>query len=60
VTLFADDPLSFKKLVYEMRFDEASAKYALFRPVPARHPHRPAGTGGHSLIMITLEQAITF
>lgn len=32
VTLFADDPLQFKKLVYEMRFDEASAKYAQFGP----------------------------
>lgn len=30
VTLFSDDPLPFKKLVYEMRFDEASAKYGLF------------------------------
>ena len=28
--LFADDPLVFKKLVYEMRFDEASADYGLF------------------------------
>lgn len=30
VTLFASDPLDFKKLVTEMRFDEASAKYAEF------------------------------
>jgi hydrogen peroxide-dependent heme synthase len=30
VSLFADDPLVFKKLVYEMRFDLASALYALF------------------------------
>jgi hydrogen peroxide-dependent heme synthase len=30
VDLFANDPLVFKKLVYEMRFDEASAVYALF------------------------------
>ena len=29
VDLFADDPLVFKKLVYEMRFDEASAVYGL-------------------------------
>ncbi len=28
--LFADDPVAFKKLIYEMRFDEASAVYALF------------------------------
>jgi hydrogen peroxide-dependent heme synthase len=30
VDLYADDPLVFKKLVYEMRFDEASALYAEF------------------------------
>ena len=30
VDLFADDSLVFKKLVYEMRFDEASAVYGLF------------------------------
>ena len=30
VDLYADDPLVFKKLVYEMRFDEASAVYGLF------------------------------
>jgi chlorite dismutase len=30
VDLFADDPLTFKKLIYEMRFDEASAVYAEF------------------------------
>jgi chlorite dismutase len=30
VDLFADDPLVFKKLVYEMRFDRASAQYGLF------------------------------
>lgn len=30
VTLFADDALQFKKLVYEMRFDEVSAKYGEF------------------------------
>ena len=32
VDLFADDPLVFKQLIYEMRFDEASALYALFGP----------------------------
>jgi chlorite dismutase len=30
VDLFAPDPLVFKKLIYEMRFDEVSAVYALF------------------------------
>jgi chlorite dismutase len=32
VDLFADDPAVFKKLIYEMRFDEASAWYAEFGP----------------------------
>ncbi len=32
VDLFADDPLVFKKLIYEMRFDESSARYADFGP----------------------------
>jgi chlorite dismutase len=32
VDLFANDPLVFKKLIYEMRFDEASAKFAEFGP----------------------------
>jgi chlorite dismutase len=32
VDLYADDPLIFKKLIYEMRFDEASARYAAFGP----------------------------
>jgi chlorite dismutase len=30
VDLFSDDPVVFKKLIYEMRFDEVSAVYALF------------------------------
>ena len=30
VTLFADDPLALKRVVTEMRFDEASARYAEF------------------------------
>ena len=32
VDLFADDPLVFKKLIYEMRFDPASSRFALFGP----------------------------
>jgi hydrogen peroxide-dependent heme synthase len=32
VDLFAPDALTFKKLIYEMRFDEASAKFAEFGP----------------------------
>jgi chlorite dismutase len=44
VTLFARDPLDFKKLVTDMRFDEVSAKYAEFgdfyvgRVVPGADP----------------------
>ncbi|MFC3899376.1 hydrogen peroxide-dependent heme synthase [Aliicoccus persicus] len=30
VTLFSDDILQFKHIVYEMRFDEASARYGVF------------------------------
>jgi peroxiredoxin len=30
VDLFGDDPLAFKRLIYEMRFDQVSAEYALF------------------------------
>ncbi|HYV86775.1 MAG TPA: hydrogen peroxide-dependent heme synthase [Patescibacteria group bacterium] len=42
VDLFADDPLVFKKLIYDMRFDEASADYAEFGPfyVGLRFPAR--------------------
>jgi hydrogen peroxide-dependent heme synthase len=32
VDLFAPDPVTFKKLIYEMRFDEASARFAEFGP----------------------------
>jgi chlorite dismutase len=32
VTLFADDPTQIKKLLYEMRFDPSSSKYAEFGP----------------------------
>ena len=30
VSLFGEDPVAFKKLIYEMRFDEVSALYAIF------------------------------
>jgi peroxiredoxin len=50
VDLFADDPLVFKKLIYEMRFDEASAWFAEFGPfyvglqfTPAELPSYLAG-----------------
>jgi hydrogen peroxide-dependent heme synthase len=46
VDLFADDALVFKKLVYEMRFDEASAVYGLFGAffVGLRFPASQLGT----------------
>lgn len=43
VDLFADDPVVFKKLVYEMRFDEASALYGLFGPFYLGLQFRAAG-----------------
>jgi len=45
VTLFADDPLVFKKLVYEMRFDPASSRYALFGPFYVGILFPPAALG---------------
>jgi hydrogen peroxide-dependent heme synthase len=45
VTLFADDPLVFKKLIYEMRFDPASSRYALFGPFYVGIRFRPAALG---------------
>jgi len=52
VTLFADDALVFKKLVYEMRFDPASSRFALFGPfyVGIRCAPRELGAvlAGHS------------
>ncbi len=45
VDLFADDPLIFKKLIYEMRFDEVSAVYAAFGQffIGVRCPARQLG-----------------
>lgn len=37
VTLYSNDPLQFKKLIYEMRFDEASARFAEFGPFLVGH-----------------------
>ena len=45
VTLFAEDPLVFKKLVYEMRFDPASSRYALFGPFYTGIRFAPAALG---------------
>jgi chlorite dismutase len=45
VTLFSDDPLQFKKLVYEMRFDEVSARFAEFGPFFVGKRLRPEDMG---------------
>lgn len=45
VDLFADDPVQFKKLIYEMRFDEVSAVYALFGPFYIAHRVPPTSLG---------------
>ena len=47
VDLFAQDPLVFKKLIYEMRFDEASAKFAEFGPVYTGLQFAPAQLGAY-------------
>jgi chlorite dismutase len=46
VDLFAEDPVQFKQLIYEMRFDEASAVYALFGPFYAAMRVRAEGLSG--------------
>jgi chlorite dismutase len=45
VTLFADDPLVFKKLIYEMRFDPASSRFAEFGPFYVGIRLAPAALG---------------
>jgi peroxiredoxin len=45
VTLFADDPIVFKKLIYEMRFDPASSRFALFGPFYVGIRMAPADLG---------------
>jgi peroxiredoxin len=45
VDLFAHDPLVFKKLIYEMRFDQASAEYAEFGPFYVGLQFRPEEMG---------------
>ncbi len=47
VDLFADDPLVFKRLVYEMRFDEGSAVYGLFGPFYVGRRFQVAALGGY-------------
>lgn len=46
VTLFSDDPLAFKKIIYEMRFDEVSARFAEFGPFVVGRRLRPADLSG--------------
>ena len=46
VDLFADDPAVFKQLIYEMRFDRASADYAEFGRLRGRPAVRRGGAGG--------------
>ncbi|MDP9206552.1 MAG: heme-dependent peroxidase [Gemmatimonadota bacterium] len=58
VTLFARDPLEFKKLVTDMRFDEVSAKYAEFgdfyvgkiisESSPSQRARRTSGQSGRA------------
>ena len=47
VDLFARDPVVFKKLIYEMRFDEASAKFAEFGPFYTGLQFRPDQLGAY-------------
>ncbi|MFB6138800.1 MAG: heme-binding protein, partial [Halobacteriaceae archaeon] len=42
VTLFSDDPAAIKDVVYEMRFDEASARFAEFGPFYVARQFPPA------------------
>jgi peroxiredoxin len=42
VDLYADEPLIFKKLIYEMRFDETSSRYGEFGPFWAGLQFSPA------------------
>ena len=44
VTLLADDPAALKEIVYEMRFDEVSARYAEFGPFVTGLVLEPAET----------------
>jgi hydrogen peroxide-dependent heme synthase len=47
VTLFSDDPLQFKKVIYEMRYDEVSARYAQFGPFFVGVRVRPEDLAGY-------------
>ena len=45
VTLFGDDPVEIKNIVYEMRFDEATSKYGEFGPFHVGRRFPPADLG---------------
>jgi peroxiredoxin len=47
VDLFAPEPVVFKKLVYEMRFDEASAKFGEFGPFYTGLQFAPSQLGAY-------------
>jgi hydrogen peroxide-dependent heme synthase len=47
VDLFAPEPVVFKKLVYEMRFDEASAKFGEFGPFYTGLQFSPSQLGAY-------------
>lgn len=47
VTLYADDPKEFKRLIYEMRFDEVSAVYSDFGPFYTGFRIEPESIGEH-------------
>lgn len=51
VTLFADDPKAIRDVVYEMRFDEASARYAEFGPFVIGLAAEPREVLGHLHLM---------
>lgn len=46
VDLFAEDPVHFKRLIYEMRFDPASSRYAEFGPFIVGRRLEPADLRG--------------
>ena len=61
VDLFAEDPVVFKKLIYEMRFDEVSAVYALFGQffIGVRLPVEKLGGGSRGSCRILMQSEIS-
>ena len=52
VTLLADDPVAIKDIVYEMRFDEVSARYAEFGPFVTGLVMEPADLMRHLVLTV--------